>query len=144
MSRPFFYNTTTKSSTTTSLESTYFLSLQPMFVLDESESQTDQPPVPQSDSPSDSSPPVAPIPPLIPPPDTSVSNLREPFPFDYSRRSTNLPTSAPPASTSDPCPDESNAPRYNLRQRTSLSVPKRYQEGAAGAAYEPNNYHEAA
>ena len=107
----FFYNTTTKSSTTTSLESTSFLSLPPIFVLDEPEAQTNQPPVPQSESPLDPSPPVAPI----PPPDISVSNLIEPFPFHYSRHSTNPPTSAPPASTSDPCPDESNIPRYNLR-----------------------------
>src|SRR6266508_2117006 len=140
-SRSFFYNSTTKSSTTTSLESTSFLSLPPIFVLDEPGAQINQPPVPQSDSPSDSSSPVAPVPPLIPPPDTSVSNLIEPSPFHYSHRSTNLPTSAPPASTLDPYPDESNASRYNLHQRTSLSVPKRYQEGAA---YEPNNYHEAA
>ena len=41
--RPFFYNTSTKSSTTTSLESTSFLSLPPIFVLDESESETNQP-----------------------------------------------------------------------------------------------------
>ena len=143
-SRPFFYNSTTKSSTTTSLESTSFLSLPPTFVLDEPEAQTNQPPAPQSDSPSDHSPPVAPIPPLIPPPNTSVSNLIEPLPFHYNRRSTNPPTSPPQASTLDPYPDESNTPRYNLRQRTSLSVPKRYQEGVADAAYEPNNYQEAA
>src|SRR6266542_1001125 len=80
-SRPFFYNTTTKSSTTTSLESTSFLSLPPIFVLDKPEAQTNQPPVPQSDLPSDSSSLVVPIPPLIPPLDTFVSNLKDIFPF---------------------------------------------------------------
>src|SRR5437773_2492942 len=74
-----FSTTTTKPSTTTSLESTSFLSLPPIFVLDEPEAQTNQPPVPQSDSPSDSFLSVAPVPLLIPPPDTSVSNLIEPF-----------------------------------------------------------------
>ena len=61
-----------------------FLSLPPIFVLDEPEAQTNQPPVPQSDSPSDSSSLVAPVPPLIPSTDTSVSNPREPFPLHFS------------------------------------------------------------
>ena len=129
--RPFFYSSSTQSSSSTSLESTSFLSLPPIFSPDESVSD------PPSSSLSPESPsqvPSSPSPAL--PSDT--------LPFHYSRRprvssDSELPipsTSAPPASTNDPCTDDSSqTSRYALRDRSSIKIPDRY-GFCAGAAHE--------
>jgi hypothetical protein len=148
--QPFFFNSSTPSSSSTSLESTSFLSLPPIFTSDESVSdqpQQDTPssPVPHSpiDSQSTHSSSIPPDPHHI-----------EPFPLYYSRRpkvsydiQSPIPSSlAHLTSTTEPCTDDSSQTnRYALRDRSSLELPNRYRnEFRVGAACEPNSYQEAA
>ena len=128
--KPFFYSPSTQSSSSTTLESTSFLSLPPIFLDDSAPDQSSDPP-PAYDSPA---PPLA------------------SFPFHYSRRPrvspdihSSIPLSSPPASTTDPCTgDSSQTTRYALRDRSSLEIPSRYRNDfCAGAVYEPTTYQEA-
>uniref|UniRef100_A0A8R7R8S6 Reverse transcriptase Ty1/copia-type domain-containing protein n=1 Tax=Triticum urartu TaxID=4572 RepID=A0A8R7R8S6_TRIUA len=147
--QPFFYSDSTRSSSLTTLESTSFLSLPPIF---SDEFVSGQPSsVLTSDPPSSHvSSPLLPVPtpkflPSAPPLDS--------LPFHYSRRprvpsdiQSSVPlSSSPPASTIDHCTgDSSQTTRYALRDRSSLEIPDRYKEDfCVGAVYEPSTYHEA-
>ena len=117
--RPFFYNPSTHSSSS-STESTSFLYLPPILSSDDAPSSTSAPLDDPPPAPND--PPPIPYPPCKPP----ITRV-------YTRRSaTQLqPPSSPSSASPDApvlvdsnAPDESQVgPSYNLRDRTNIQPP---------------------
>ena len=144
--QPFFYSPSTKPSSSTSLESTSFLSLPPIF-LDESIAEQPSSVLTSEPSPPHVSSPSSPAPfslPLAPPLDSLPFHYTRRYSttpastFHYTRRSkvscdtqSSMPlSSTPPASTTDPCTDGS-------------SLATRYKDLYAGVVSEPSTYQEA-
>lgn len=157
--KPFFYSSTSQSSSPTN--SISFLYLPPIPSSDSfpsSMSPSLPPSVPSPTSltpPSPPSPSFGPLPPSLNPtsptptviPSTTTLHT---FPFHYSRRSKvhvepqpSSPIHDEPTDVIDVVPDCSTPPvRYNLRNRDALRAPNR-DDFVVGAVLEPSTYQEA-